>query len=237
MNPSPPWPARGSPAERLDRERRGSGGGTERSTLTRDFGRGVDESGGLRTTEFTDRDAGARSARRIHRGSNPVVEGPRRGPKPREGRPDGRWKRRSPVRTHRRSNASKVMHHAVQTRTTKPVTVASHRSRLRGKRTPRRQRSWRHDAAADGGNPPKGMKRAARRRRSRDRLHQHCSQEQRGWGAGATGTTYETQRTPGSATGCNKPVNPAPVMAQSPAQAGRSAEQTGGTVRNGEVGT
>lgn len=139
-----------------------------------------------------------------------MVEGPRRGPKPREGRPDGSWKRRSPVRTHRRSNASKVMHHAVKTRTTKPVTVATSRSRLRGKRTPRRQRSWRHDAAADGGNPPKGMKRAARTRRSRDRLHTDHPQGWPVWGVGTTRATRETQRTPGSATGCNKPVSPAP---------------------------
>ena len=33
-NPSPPWPAEGSPTERLDRERRRSGGGTERSSFT-----------------------------------------------------------------------------------------------------------------------------------------------------------------------------------------------------------
>jgi len=46
MNPSPPWPARGSPAERLDRERRGSGGGTERSTLTRDLGRAMTRAAG-----------------------------------------------------------------------------------------------------------------------------------------------------------------------------------------------
>jgi hypothetical protein len=43
MNPSPPWPAEGSPASRLDRERRRSGGGTERSSLAT-----CDGSGGMR---------------------------------------------------------------------------------------------------------------------------------------------------------------------------------------------
>lgn len=136
----------------------------------------VGTSGGLRARSSAGRDAGAPRARRIHRGSDPAVEGPRRGPKPREGRPDGRWKRRSPVRTHLRSNASKVMPHVVPMRASMPVTAATSRSRLRGKRTPRRQRSWRHDAAAGGGNSPKGMKRAVRTRRSRDRLHQDLQQ-------------------------------------------------------------
>ena len=100
------------------------------------------DDGGERTMISFRWDAGALSARRIRLGSNPGVEGPRRGPKPREGRPEGRWKRRLLVRTHLRSNASKVLHHAVMTRTSVPVTVATQRSRLRGKRTSRGQRSW-----------------------------------------------------------------------------------------------
>jgi hypothetical protein len=99
------------------------------------------------------------------------VEGPRRGPEPREDRPIDCWKRWWSVHVHLRSNASKVLHHAVLARTSSPVTVAMWRRELRGKRTPWRQRSWRHDAAAGGGNPPGGTKRAAGSRRSRHRLH------------------------------------------------------------------
>ena len=215
-NPSPPWPARGSPTGRLaacvEASRR-NGAKLVHSSVSAE---------------------GTKSGRGRTRISF-AIEGPRRGPKPREGRPEMRWKRRVPVRTRLRSNASKVMPHAVPTRTSTPATETTHRSRLRGKRTPRRQRSWRHDTAADGGNPPKGMNRAAGKRRSRDRLH--TDQKWPVWGVGATRESKETQRTPGSAAGCNKPVNPAPAMAQSPVRAGRSAEETGETVRNGEVGT
>lgn len=129
------------------------------------------DDGGERTKISYRWEAGAQRARRLRLGSNPEVEGPRRGPKPREGRPEGRWKRRLLVRTHLRSNASKVLHHAVMTRTSMPATVATNRSRPRGKRTSRGQRSWRHDTAADEGNPPEGMNSAAGTRRSRDRLH------------------------------------------------------------------
>jgi hypothetical protein len=236
-NPSPPWPAGGSPTERLDRERRRSGGGTERSSLPCWLDQQPGRERQRTNKDLVRWDAGARRARRIHHGSNPAVEGPRRGPKPREDRPEGRWKRRSLVRTHLRSNASKVMHHAVPTRASTPATVATSRSRLRGKRTSRRQRSWRHDTAAGGGNSPKGMNRAARTRLSRDRLHTDHPQGWPVWGVGTTRMTRETQRTPGSAAGCNKPASPASAMTQSPARAGRSAEETGGTVQNGEVGT
>jgi len=110
---------------------------------------------------------------RPHEGSDVSVrvEGPRRGPEPREDRPNDRWQRWSSVHIHLRSNASKVLHHAVLARMSSPVTVAAWRRELRGKRTSWRQRSWRHDAAAGGGNPPGGTKRAARSRRSRHRLH------------------------------------------------------------------
>lgn len=140
--------------------------------------------------DFVRWDAGAQRARRIHHGSNPAVEGPRRGPKPSKDRPVERWKRRAPVRTHLRSNASKVVHHAVATRASKPATETTNRSRLRGKRTSWRQRSWRHETAAGGGNPWRGMKRAAGKRRSRDRLH--TDQQWPVWGAGSTRTTTET---------------------------------------------
>lgn len=76
-NPSPPWPAGGSPTERLDRERRRSRGGTERSSLTSGLEpERNDESGGERTRISSRWDAGAQRARRIHHWSNPVVEGP-----------------------------------------------------------------------------------------------------------------------------------------------------------------
>lgn len=50
-NPSPPWPAGGSPTYRLDRVRRRNRGGTERSSLTLGLGRAEqdDESGSVRT--------------------------------------------------------------------------------------------------------------------------------------------------------------------------------------------
>jgi hypothetical protein len=234
-NLPPPWPARGFPAPKLaacEGEAQ-----AERSEALSPIGFGRRERQEQRRTnkDFVRRDDGAPSARRIRRGSNPVVEGPRRGTKPREGRPEARWKRRVPVRTHLRSNASKVEHHGVTTRTSAPATVTTDRSRLRGKRTPGRQRSWRHETAAGGGNLPRGMKRAAGKRHSRD--HLHTDQKRPVWGDGSTRLTKETQRTPGSAAGCNKPANPAPVMAQSSVQTGRSAEKTGGTVQNGEVGT
>lgn len=110
---------------------------------------------------------------RPHDGSDVSVrvEGPRRGPEPREDRPKDRWKRWSSVHIQTRSNASKVVHHVALERTSSPVTVAVWRRELRGKRTSRRQRSWRHDAAAGGGNPPGGTKRTAGSRRSRRRQH------------------------------------------------------------------
>jgi hypothetical protein len=142
------------------------------------------------------------------------VEGPRRGPEPREDRPKDRWKRWSSVHIHLRSNASKVLHHAVLARTSSPVTVAGWRRELRGKRTSWRQRSWRHDAAAGGGNPPGGTKRAAGSRRSRHRLHVNHRKvagagcRESGRKVGARQRPDETQRTPGSAAGCNKPASP-----------------------------
>ena len=144
--------------------------------------------------DFVRWDAGAQRARCIHLGSNPAVEGPRRGPKPSKDRPVERWKRRAPVRTHLRSNASKVLHHAVATRASKPVTEATKRSRLRGKRTSRGQRSWRHETAAGGGNPLRGMKRATRTRNSRDPLH--TDQQWPGWGAGSTRMTTRNVANP-----------------------------------------
>ena len=172
--------------------------------------------------DFVRWDAGAQRARRIRHGSNPAVEGPRRGPKPRKDRPEVRWKRRAPVRTHLRSNASKVVHHAVETRTSKPATVATQRSRLRGKRTSRRQRSWRHGTAAGGGNPLRGMKRAARTRNSRDRLH--TDQQWPVWGAGATRMTARNAANPRIGSGMQQARESSPAMAQRPVQAGQSAE-------------
>lgn len=177
----------------------------------------VHEGGGWRARSSAFRDAGAPRARRIHCGSNPAVEGPRRGPKPREGRLEGRWKRRFPVRTHLRSNASKVMPHAVPMRASMPVTVATERSRLRGKRTSRRQRSWRHDAAAGGGHSPKGMKRAVGTRRPRDRQHPDFSNEAGVGCRSHPGRREKHRRTPGSAAGCNKPVSPARRLRSRPA--------------------
>lgn len=178
------------PNREVGRVRRRSQGGTERGSFTDGFGRQERREPRRTNKDFVCWNAGAPSARRIHLGSDPEVEGPRRGPKPREGRPEARWKRRVPVRTHLRSNASKVMPHVVPTRTSTLATAATSRSRPRGKRTPRRQRSWRHETAAGGGNPPKGMNRAARKRLSRDQLH--IDQQWPMWGVGPTRKTKET---------------------------------------------
>ena len=87
-----------------------------------------------------------------------------------------------------------MLHHAVATRASKPATEATKRSRLRGKRTSRGQRSWRHETAAGGGNPLRGMKRATRTRNSRDPLH--TDQQWPGWGAGSTRMTTRNVANP-----------------------------------------
>ena len=211
-----PWPPDGPPAERLDRERRGCRSGTERCPPRDRW----DGDGRLRSLIVGMPDAQRAKGVRLHDGSDVGVrvEGPRRGPEPREDRPNDRWKRWSSVHIHLRSNASKVLHHAVLARTSSPVTVAVRRRELRGKRTPWRQRSWRHDAAAGGGNPPGGTKRAARSRRSRHRLHIDHRKVAGGGCRFKTGRKVgvrqrpdETQRTPGSAAGCNKPASPSPA--------------------------
>ena len=77
-------------------------------------------------------------------------------------------------------------------------------------------------------------------RESRDRGDRHRTDQR--WssrrGRQPPGSTAETHRTPRLAAGCNKPASPPPpgTVAGRPTRVGRSAERTGETVRNGEVG-
>jgi hypothetical protein len=167
MNPTPPWPARGSPAQKAGRVREETRAERSEALSLSVSTERDDKSGSERTQEFVGWEAGAQRARRLRLGSNPEVEGPRRGTKPRKNRPETGWKRQVPVRTHRRSNASKVKPHGVRTRASKPATEATSRFGLCGKQTPRGQRSRRRDTAAGGGNSSGGMKRAAGKRSSR----------------------------------------------------------------------